>query len=127
VTGTRRVVIVDDSAIQCAAWRIYLEERYGERVTVEVYTDPTEALDHLDPSIHILLLDWEMPEMDGKAVLEEACRRGVNPKRIIIASAHPAGTLHERFDDTGCLAVIEKTEPEQQAAFLMILDSIMRR
>jgi CheY-like chemotaxis protein len=127
VTRSRRVVIVDDSAIQCAVWRTFLEERYGERVAVEAYTDPTQALDQLDSSIHLLLLDWEMPGLDGRAVLEEACRRGVNPKRIIITSAHPAGTLHERFDGSGCLAVIEKTEPEQQAAFLMILDSIMRR
>lgn len=124
---SRRVVIVDDSATQCAVWRSFLEERYGQRVAVEVYTDPTEALDHLGPSVHILLLDWEMPKMDGRAVFEEACLRGVNPKRIIISSAHPAGTLHEQFDGSGCLAVIEKTEPEQQAAFLMILDSIMRR
>jgi hypothetical protein len=65
--------------------------------------------------------------LDGRAVLEAACRAGVNPKRIIITSSHPASRLHEVFDDSGCLAVIEKAEPEQQAAFMMILDSIMRR
>ena len=52
---------------------------------------------------------------------------GLNLKRVIITSAHPAERLHEVFDDSGCLAVIEKEEPEQQAAFMMILDSIMRR
>jgi hypothetical protein len=69
----------------------------------------------------------EMPGMDGKQVFRAASEAGVNRKRIIIMSCHPANRLHEEFDPLGCLAVIEKAEPEQQAAFLMILDSIMKR
>jgi hypothetical protein len=65
--------------------------------------------------------------MDGKEVFEAACAAGVNPKRIIITSSHSVDRLHEEFDHTGCLAVIEKTEPAQQAAFVMSLDSIMKR
>jgi CheY-like chemotaxis protein len=123
----RRAVVVDDSPLQCAAWRRLLERRYGERVAVETYTDPREAVAALRPDIHIMLLDWEMPVLDGHAVLEEARARGVNLKRVVITSGHTADELHEQFDRSGCLAVIEKTEPEQQAAFMMILDSIMRR
>ena len=123
----RRVVVVDDSPLQCAAWRRLLEERYGDRVRIESYTSPLEAATHLSPDIHLLLVDWEMPEMDGKELVEVARQAGVNLKRVIISSAHPADLLHQEFDQTGCLAVIEKAEPEQQAAFLMILDSIMRR
>jgi CheY-like chemotaxis protein len=125
--SARRVMVVDDSPVQCAIWRRLLENRYGERVEVETYSDPTEAVTLLGPDLHLLLLDWEMPQMDGTEVLEAAREAGVNLKRIIITSSHPADLLHEVFDDTGCLAVIEKAEPEQQAAFMMILDSIMRR
>jgi CheY-like chemotaxis protein len=125
--GSRRVLVIDDSKVQCAVWRRLLEDRYGDRVVVETYTEPEEAVAGLAPDIHLLLLDWEMPEMNGKEVLEAAREVGVNLKRVIITSGHPAERLHEEFDDSGCLAVIEKTEPEQQAAFLMILDSIMRR
>ena len=123
----RQVVVIDDSKIQCAVWQRLLEDRYGERVVVETYSDPREGVGALGPDLHLLLLDWEMPWMDGKEVLEAARELGVNLKRIIITSSHPADRLHEEFDDTGCLAVIEKAEPEQQAAFMMILDSIMRR
>lgn len=125
--ASRRVLVIDDSKLQCAVWRRLLEDRYGDKVAVETYTDPAEAVGGLAPDIHLLLLDWEMPEMDGKEVLEVAREAGVNLKRVIITSGHPADRLHEEFDDSGCLAVIEKAEPEQQAAFLMILDSIMRR
>ena len=123
----RRVVVIDDSPLQCVVWRRLLEDRYGDRVAVETYEDPRVAVTHLEPDIHLMLLDWEMPEIDGAALLKQADQRGVNLKRIIITSAHSARELHEVFDRTGCLAVIEKSEPEQQAAFLMILDSIMRR
>ena len=123
----RRIVVVDDSAVQCQAWRSLLEKRYGARAAVETYVDPAEGVAHLAPDIHLMLLDWEMPALDGQAVLEEARKSGVNLKRVIITSGHPAELLHQVFDRTGCLAVIEKSEPEQQAAFLMILDSIMRR
>lgn len=123
----RRVVVIDDSQIQCAVWKRLLEGRYGDRVAVETYTDPRDGVDALGPDVHLLLLDWEMPYMDGKEVLEAARDLGVDLKRLIITSSHPADRLHEEFDETGCLAVIEKAEPEQQAAFMMILDSIMRR
>ncbi len=125
--GPRRVVVVDDSPLQCAVWQRLLAVRYGERARVEAYCDPVEASTKLGRDVHLLLLDWDMPGMDGKQLFESACRSGVNPKRIIITSSHTADQLHREFDGSGCLAVIEKAEPEQQAAFLMILDSIMRR
>ncbi len=108
-------------------WQRMLENRYGERAAVETFTNPVEAVTVLGPDIHLMLLDWEMPEMDGKEVFQAAAAAGVNPKRIIITSSHSADRLHEAFDSTECLAVIEKAEPEQQAAFMMILDSIMKR
>jgi CheY-like chemotaxis protein len=122
-----RVVVVDDSPFQCSAVRRLLEERYGSRVEVETHTDPHRALERLDPAVDVLLLDWEMPVLDGAAMLEEARRRGVDPKRVVIRSSHSADELHARFDDRGCLCVIEKGEREQQAAFLMILDGLVRR
>ncbi len=124
---SRRVVVVDDSMLQCLLWRRMLEGRYPDRAVVETYTDPVEAVGVLGPDIHLMLLDWEMPEMNGMEVFETAVKAGVNPKRIIICSSHPAQSLHNAFDHTACLAVIEKVEPQQQAAFMMILDSIMKR
>ena len=122
-----RAVVIDDSRFQCAALRLMLEERYGDRMRVETYVDPVQAVERLDAGIGLLLLDWEMPGLDGGAMLEEARRRGVDLKRVIIRSGRHAEELHRQFDGRGCLCVIEKGEQEQQAAFLMILDSIVRR
>ena len=124
---SRRVVVVDDSVLQCVLCGRMFENRYPDRAVVETYTDPVEAVGVLGPDIHLMLLDWEMPEMNGMEVFEKAVEAGVNPKRIIICSSHPAQRLHDAFDHTACLAVIEKVEPQQQAAFMMILDSIMKR
>jgi CheY-like chemotaxis protein len=122
-----RVLVIDDSAFQCSALRGMLRERYAGRVTVETYTDPRVALARLDPTVDVLLLDWEMPGLDGASVLEEARQRGVDLKRVILRSSHPADLLHAQFDGRGCLAVIEKGHEEQQAAFLMILDGLVKR
>ena len=122
-----RALVVDDSAFQCSALRQMLEQRYGAQVRVETYVDPRLAAERLDPSVGLLLLDWEMPDLDGEAMLEEARSRGVDLKRVIIRSARHADELHRRFDGRGCLCVIEKGEQEQQAAFLMVLDAIVRR
>jgi CheY-like chemotaxis protein len=122
-----RVLVIDDSGLQCSAVRRLLEGRYGERVRVETFTDPRAALDRLDPAVDLLVLDWEMPGLDGSAVLEEARRRGVDPRRVVIRSSHTADELHESFDGRGCLCVLEKGEREQRSAFLMILDGLVRR
>ena len=47
--------------------------------------------------------------------------------RIVVTSSHSADELHQRFRIGETIAVINKTEAKQQEAFLMILDSIMRR
>lgn len=121
------VVVVDDSRFQCLALRRLLEGRFGDQVEVETYQDPRQAVELLGPGVDLLLLDWEMPGLDGAAVLDQARRRGVDPKRVIISSSYSADELHREFDETGCLAVIEKGEEAQQEAFLMILDSLVRR
>ena len=124
----RRVVVVDDSPLQCAV----LAADAGEALrrpgsAVETYADPVVACRRAAAGHppHAAGLGDAGDGRRGRAGGARA--RGVNLKRIIITSSHPADELHRVFDTTGCLAVIEKAEPEQQAAFMMILDSIMRR
>lgn len=127
VPPPKRVVLVDDSPAYASSWRAIFAERYGERVSFEAYEDPVAALSHLGPGVDLLLVDLEMPVLDGRSVVRLAKERGVSEKRIVIVSGHDADELHRLFPQGACLAVINKTEAQQQSAFLMILDSVIRR
>ena len=123
----KRVVIVDDSPAFCDLWANIMEERYGEAVAVETYSHPYDALPAIRDDIDLLIVDLEMPGMDGYKFTCYAREKGVGSKKIIVTSSHPASELHERFRIGETIAVINKIEPKQQEAFLMILDSIMRK
>lgn len=125
--AAKRVVIVDDSVAFCDLWENILDERYAGAASVETYRHPYDALARIDESIDLLIVDLEMPGMDGQKFVEYARHRGIPSKRILVTSSHSAEELHQRFRIGETIAVINKTEPRQQEAFLMILDSIMRR
>jgi CheY-like chemotaxis protein len=72
----KRVLIVDDHAIFCQHWKTFLEGRFPGLVQVETYTDPFAALRALSPDISLLMLDLQMPGLDGKKVLEFAAAKG---------------------------------------------------
>lgn len=123
----KRILIVDDHAIFCEHWKAFLKERFPGLVQVETYTDPFAALRAISPDLSLLMLDLQMPGLDGKKVLEFAAAKGVDRRRVVITSASHADHLHDVFPAGDCLAVINKEEPAQQAVFLMILDSLMSK
>jgi CheY-like chemotaxis protein len=122
-----RVLVVDDSPLQAALLRHLLTRHFGDRITVDSVTTAEGALERVPEEVDLLLVDWQMPGMNGDQLVRKALGKGLDCKRIIISSAHPAKVLHDTFDDLGCLAVIEKGEPAQEEAFLMIVDGLLRR
>jgi hypothetical protein len=68
-----------------------------------------------------------MPTIDGKKFLNYAIQKGLDKRRIIIASFQNAEFLHQKFQLSECLAVMDKNEPEQQMVFAMITDSIVNK
>lgn len=123
----KRIVIVDDSPAYCDLWSNFMTERYAATANVETYSHPYDALPKIDDSIDLLIVDLEMPGMDGKKFVDYARAKGVPARRIVVTSSHSADELHQRFRIGETIAVINKTEAKQQEAFLMILDSVMRR
>ncbi len=123
----KRIVIVDDSPAYCDLWSNFMTERYADIAAVETYAHPYDALPKIDASIDLLIVDLEMPGMDGKKFVDYATQKGLSPQRIVVTSSHSADELHERFRIGETIAVINKTDSRQQEAFLMILDSVLRR
>lgn len=124
---SKRIVIVDDSAAYCDLWSRFIGDRYPEVAKVETFEHPYDALAKIDASIDLLIVDLEMPGMDGKKFVDYARQKGLSPQRIVVTSSHSADELHQRFRIGETIAVINKTETRQQEAFLMILDSVMKR
>jgi CheY-like chemotaxis protein len=123
----KRIVIVDDSPSYCDLWSNFMLDRYAEVAKVETYSHPYDALPKIDDTIDLLIVDLEMPGMDGKKFVDYARAKGLPARRIVVTSSHSADELHQRFRIGETIAVINKTEAKQQEAFLMILDSVMRR
>ncbi len=121
------IVVVDDNQMFCDKMTLFFEERYGDRIKIQTYTDPLRALQVLKPEIDLLIVDLEMPTIDGKKFLSYATQKGLDKRRIIIASFQNAEYLHQKFQLSECLAVMDKNEPEQQKVFAMITDSIVNR
>lgn len=127
MTAPKRIVIVDDSPAYGDLWSTFIRERYPDVAKVETYSHPYDALPTIDASIDLLIVDLEMPGMDGQKFVAYARQKGLSERRIVVTSSHSAEELHERFRIGDCIAVINKTEARQQEAFLMILDSVMKR
>ena len=122
-----RNIVVDGSPAFCDLWSNFIGERYADIAKVEAYSHPYDALPKIDDTIDLLIVDLEMPGMDGKKFVEYARQKGVPAQRIVVTSSHSAEELHQRFRIGETIAVINKTDPKQQEAFLMILDSVVRK
>jgi CheY-like chemotaxis protein len=126
MSAPRKAVIVDDNAAHTVLLSRALANKYGD-VAIETYNDPLLAIKAFSPGVHVLIMDMEMPGIDGRKLLELACRMGVRRQRCIILSSLDADALHRAFPPGTCLAVINKDDPRQLNALSLILDSIMRK
>ncbi len=122
-----RIIIVDDYKPFCIMWADFLASNYPGKAIIQIFTNPFSAMPHLDSDISLLLIDYEMPQIDGKKFLEYAASKGVKRSRMIVTSAKDINELHKIFPPGSCLAVINKEDPAQNEAFIMILDSFMKK
>src|SRR5258708_19994044 len=123
----KRVVIVDDSPAFCDLWSNFIGENYPGLAVVETYGHPYEALPKIDSDIDLLIVDLEMPGMDGKKFVEYARQKGLSPRRIVVTSSHSADELHQRFRIGETTAGVNQAGPKQQDALFLLLDSALSK
>lgn len=120
------VLLIDDDQAFCTALKgVITHEHPG--LSLSTISDPVEGLRHIQPNLALLILDFEMPRLDGRKVMEYALAKGVPGERILILSGRTADELHERFALGECLAVLNKTDPAQRHVLSMILREIERK
>ena len=79
------ILVVDDERDVADLYRIWLEERHDVRTAY----DGESALDLLDGSVDVVLLDRRMPGLHGDEVLAEIEDRGFDCRVVMVTAVKP--------------------------------------
>ncbi|MBU5636641.1 response regulator [Geomonas sp. Red69] len=122
-----KILIVDDDAAFVGALRDKIHALYP-LLDVITCTEPLLALTILKQGkVDLLLVDLEMPTLDGSKIFSYALSVGMDKNRIVILSGRDSDYLHEQFPMGTCLAVLNKYEAKQKAVLDMIFSSMQRK
>ena len=122
-----KILIVDDDKAFSQFLKRYINQHYPV-LKVQICTSPVRALPIIsEGDVDLLLVDYEMPVLDGDKVVKYACEVGMDKSRIIVLSSRDADFLHEHFPMGTCLAVMNKYEARQKAVLDMVFSSLERK
>ncbi len=122
----KKILYIDDDLVSLKRMERFVSEHFTDIETVTCQ-DPIKALTLIEPSLALLIIDLEMPQLDGKKLLNFAIARGVDRKKIIILSGREADYLHEIIPMGECLCVLNKFEGAQKKVLEMVLSSIEKK
>ncbi len=121
------ILIIDDDQAFTGILDAYIRQYYPY-LTVKVCNDPVTALaDIRQGKLDLLVIDLEMPTLDGMKVFAYALDAGIDKNRIVILSGRDVDFLHDTFPMGTCLAVLNKFEAKQKAVLEMIFGSLNRK
>jgi len=119
----KKVLIIDDDQLFLNFLTDYVSERFPN-LEILAFDNALQGLAHINTDLDLLLLDLEMPDLDGGKLLAYATEKGLDCRRIIILSGRDADYLHKCFPMGQCLAVLNKHEVRQRAVLDMIFDAL---
>ena len=122
-----RILLIDDDRGFTDFMSDYIRENYP-LLQMEICNSPIIALQRIKTGGYdLMLIDLEMPTMDGLKVLGFATQSGVDKNRIVILSSRDADTLHDLCPMGTCLAVLNKFEARQKLVLDMIFNSLHKK
>jgi len=121
-----KILLIDDDKAFLKLLEEYVAKHYPG-LTVLTCNDPIKCLVTITDDLDLLLVDLEMPGLDGSKILAYAVSKGLSKNRVIILSGHDAGYLHDRFPMGSCLAVLNKYEGQQENVLDMIFSALQRK
>ncbi len=122
-----KILLIDDDPIFTRFLGDYITQEYP-LLAVDVCNNPLEALAAIRRTPYdLILIDFEMPAMDGRKLMNFAVQSGIEKRRIVILSSRDADFLHEQCPMGSCLAVLNKHEVRQKAVLDMIFSSLSQK
>ncbi len=122
-----KILIIDDDPAFTTLLDSYIHE-ICPLLKVEICNNPVAALALIRKgACELILIDLEMPALDGMKVYRFATEAGIPKNRIVILSARDPDYLREFFPMGSCLAVLNKFEARQKEVLGMILKSIQSK
>lgn len=79
------VLAVDDDDEVRTTYEIWLDDNWE----IETAADGEAALDALDPSVDVVVLDRMMPGLSGREVLDEIDDRDADPRVVMVTAVDP--------------------------------------
>ncbi len=122
-----KILLIDDDPAFTRLLGDYIADQYP-LLTVDICNNPLEALAAIRKAPYdLILIDFEMPTLDGRKLMNFAVQSGIEKRRIVILSSRDADFLHEQCPMGSCLAVLNKHEVRQRAVLDMIFSSLSKK
>jgi len=122
-----RILLIDDDNGFTSFLSGYIQDRFP-LLRVDICNSPVAALQRIKSGGYdLLLIDLEMPSIDGLKLLGFAIQSGMDKNRIVILSGRDANVLHDICPMGTCLAVLNKFEARQKAVLDMIFNSLHKK
>jgi DNA-binding response OmpR family regulator len=111
------VVIAEDEDDVAEGYELWLGSRYDVRRAA----DGQEALDTIDGTVDIVLLDRMMPELSGEDVLREIRERGIDCRVVMVSAVEPDFDVIEMGFDAYV------TKPPERDELLDTIETLLDR
>ena len=111
------ILVVEDEAELADLYSGWLSERYPVRVA----NDGPEALEEFDEDVEVMLLDRELPGMNGKAVLSMLRDRGADCQVAMVTAVDPNVDVVEMGFDAYV------TKPVREDELFELVDHLLHR
>ena len=111
------ILVVEDEAELADLYSGWLSERYPVRVA----SDGPEALEEFDEDVEVVLLDRELPGMNGKAVLSMLRDRGADCQVAMVTAVEPDVDVVEMGFDAYV------TKPVREDELFELVDHLLHR
>jgi DNA-binding response OmpR family regulator len=116
-TPDATVLAVDDEPDLAELYRVYLDPEYDVRIA----TGGEEAIDAMDETVDVVLLDRRMPDMSGHEVLNAIRGEGYDARVAMLTAVEPDVDIVEMpFDDY-------KTKPVTKEDLVTLVEVLLHR